>query len=75
MGSLTVPLPTFWYLQEYRHILEEIQGVRAQDLLQIQEEDERVEDMVNNMSTGPERLQQLHHQYTQVSVQLISESC
>ncbi|ROT79355.1 putative kinetochore protein NDC80-like, partial [Penaeus vannamei] len=53
-------------LEEYRHILEEIQGVRAQDLLQIQEEDERVEDMVNNMSTGPERLQQLHHQYTQL---------
>lgn len=64
----------FYYLQEYRHVLEQAQGVRAQDLLQIQEEDERLEDMVNNLSNGPERLQQLHHQYTQVPVHLFSES-
>nr|XP_027232048.1 kinetochore protein NDC80 homolog [Penaeus vannamei]XP_027232059.1 kinetochore protein NDC80 homolog [Penaeus vannamei] len=54
------------HLEEYRHILEKVQGVRAQDLLQLQEEDERLEDMVNNLNNGPERLQQLHHQYTQL---------
>ncbi|XP_063591643.1 kinetochore protein NDC80 homolog [Penaeus indicus] len=53
-------------LEEYRHVLEQVQGVRKQDLLQIQEEDERLEDMVSNLNNGPERLQQLHHQYTQL---------
>ncbi|XP_042886835.1 kinetochore protein NDC80 homolog isoform X2 [Penaeus japonicus] len=64
-------------LEEYRHVLEQAQGVRAQDLLQIQEEDERLEDMVNNLSNGPERLQQLHHQYTQLVAdsEKMSEYC
>ncbi|XP_042875199.1 kinetochore protein NDC80 homolog [Penaeus japonicus] len=53
-------------LEGYRHVLEKAQGVRAQDLLQIQEEEERLEDMVSNLSSGPERLQQLHHQYNQL---------
>lgn len=59
-----MPAETEAYLEEYRHTLELAHGVRSQDMVQVQEEHEQLENEVAVLSSRPERLQQLRHQYT-----------
>lgn len=53
-------------LEKYRHILEEHEQVRPQDMIKIQEEEDRLDQEFRNLTIGPERLQNLEHQYHQI---------
>ncbi|CAL4065635.1 unnamed protein product, partial [Meganyctiphanes norvegica] len=53
-------------LEEYKFTLEEHEQVRAQDMIQIQEEEDMLDAEFKNLAIGPERLQKLQHQHQQI---------
>ncbi|XP_068230074.1 kinetochore protein NDC80 homolog [Palaemon carinicauda] len=52
--------------EEYHHTLEELYEVRTQDMINLQEYNEKLEEEINVANSGPERLEQLQHQYEQI---------
>lgn len=53
-------------LKEHCQTLEKARGVRPEDSLHFQEEYEQLQEEIETLSSGPERLQQLQSQYSQI---------
>nr|XP_045625983.1 kinetochore protein NDC80 homolog [Procambarus clarkii] len=64
-------------LEEFRHALELVEGVRPQDMVHHQEEFEELERMMDTLNSGPERLKQLQFQCSQIKNDLekMNEYC